>query len=47
MNRRQRRFHARLWPVLALVIAVVIGTALVVDARVAQQARDIPTAGGG
>ncbi|MCZ4316412.1 hypothetical protein O4H66_23670 [Comamonadaceae bacterium G21597-S1] len=47
MNRRQRRFHARVWPALALAIAAVVGMALFVDAHVAQQARAIPVAGGG
>lgn len=30
MNRAQRRFHARLWPVLAVLIGVAIAAALAV-----------------
>lgn len=34
MNRRQRRSHARLWPLLALIMAVVIGAGLMVQQRI-------------
>jgi hypothetical protein len=39
MTRGQRRVHAILWPVLALLLAGVIGGALYERARVAEAAR--------
>lgn len=38
MTRRQRRVHALLWPVLALVLAGVIGAGLWERSRVAEAA---------
>lgn len=35
MNRRQRRGHARLWPLLALVMITVIGAGLHAKYRLA------------
>ncbi len=35
MNRRQRHSHARLWPLLTLIMVVVIGAGLIVQQRMA------------
>lgn len=39
MTRRQRAVHAAVWPVLALLLAVIIGGALYERARVDTAAR--------
>ncbi len=33
MNRRQRRQHARLWPLLALIMIVIVGVGLAAQQR--------------
>jgi hypothetical protein len=45
MTRRQRKWHFFLWPALALVMAAVMGAALVERARVAGMAAAVEAAG--
>ncbi len=45
MTRRQRQVHFVLWQALALVMAAVIGAALVERARVADMAAAVEAAG--
>jgi hypothetical protein len=49
MNRAQRRAHARLWPVLALLLAAAFAGSLLVKAGVDRAASEAPASpiGGG
>jgi hypothetical protein len=44
MNRRQRKLHARLWPMLAIVILAGLVTAIVVKSTTHQHQYQMPTA---
>lgn len=41
MNRAQRRAHARVWPVLVLMLIAIVGASLIVRERLAERSAEI------
>lgn len=47
MNRGQRKLHARLWPILALLILGGLASAMVVKSHIQERQGQLPLAPGG